>query len=215
MASTLAILCPTVNRHDKLEELAAQVKANTVTPYTLYFIGEHWDADTVQVTNRIEDCFTVFGDFGSCAAAYNAGFEASTEPYVFLANDDLAFPEGWEMPALRMIQDGTPIVGVNEGHNRMTCFSMVERAFIEDHSGVYDVPGRLVHPYKSQYVDTELAEYAKFRGVWGEAVEGGVIHQHHDFGLADPNHPNYVKAKSTLDEDRRTYETRRVAWLTT
>ena len=212
MANTLAILCPTVHRHDKLEALAAEVKANTVTPYTLYFIGEHWDADTVQVTNRIEDCFTVFGDFGSCAAAYNAGFEASTEPYVFLANDDCDYQEGWELPALRLIQSGTPIVGVNEGHGRMTCFSMVERAFIEEYSGVFDRPGTLVHPYKSQYVDTELADYAKARGVWGEAVEGGVIHRHHEWGEADANHPNYVKARETCAEDFETYRHRKPLW---
>lgn len=212
MADTLAVLCPTVNRADKLEALADNLRDNTETACRLYLIGEHWDKDTVEATNRIDDCFPVFGDFGSCAAAYNAGFEASTEPYVFLANDDLEFPEGWELPALRMIQAGTPIVGVNEGHNRMTCFSMVERAFIEDFSGVYDVPGQLVHPYTSQYVDTELAEYAKHRGVWGEAVEGGVIHRHWEWGEADRNHPNYLKAQSTVDEDRRTFERRRVEW---
>lgn len=211
MGKTLAVICPTVNRADKLEALAADLEANTETPYRLYLIGEHWDQETVEVSNRI-DCYQVFGDFGSCAAAYNAGFEASSEPYVFLANDDLSFPKGWELPALRMIQSGTPIVGVNEGHGRMTCFSMVERAFIEDHSGVFDKPGTLVHPYKSQYVDTELAEYAKHRGVWGEAVEGGVIHRHHEFGEADPNHPNYVKARSTVSEDSETYRQRQAAW---
>lgn len=215
MADTLAILCPTVNRADKLLALAENVRDTTTIPYCLYLLGEHWDEATVEATNEIGDlAFPVFGDFGSCAAAYNAGFEASSEPYVFLANDDLEFVDGWELPALELIQSGTPIVGVNEGHGRMTCFSMVERQFIDDHSGVFDVPGQLVHPYKSQYVDTELAEYAKHRGVWGEALEGGVIHRHHDFGDADPNHPNYQKAKSTLDEDRRTFESRKDQWQT-
>lgn len=213
MADTLAILCPTLHRADRLADLAAQVKENTETPHRLYFIIESWDEDTLEATPHIPDVAVVRGDYGSCAAAYNAGFEASTEPYVFLANDDLAFPEGWEIPALKMIQAGTPIVGVNEGHGRMTCFSMVERQFIEDFSGVYDKPGTLVHPYKSQYVDTELAEYAKHRGAWGEAVDGGVIHEHHEFGLADPGHPNYRKARETCDEDHRTYQARRAAWM--
>jgi hypothetical protein len=208
----LAVLCPTLNRAEKLPGLVEQIHANTVTPHTIYFVMEAHDRESFNAVKGL-DCWAVQGRFGSCAAAYNAGFEFSTEPFCFLANDDLEFPEGWELPALRMIQAGTPIVGVNEGHGRMTCFSMVERQFIDDHSGVFDRPGTLVHPYKSQYVDTELAEYAKHRGVWGEAVEGGVLHRHHEWGEADPNHPNYVKARETCDEDHRTYETRRSEWI--
>jgi len=200
-----------LNRADKLPDLVREVHLSTRTPYRLYFVIESHDRESFNAVKGM-DCELVVGRYGSCAAAYNAGFNYSSEPVAFLANDDLSFPEGWEIPALAMIQDGTPIVGVNEGHNRMTCFSMVDRAYIEAESGVYDVPGQLVHPYKSQYVDTELADYAKHRGVWGEAHEGGVIHQHHDFGLADPNHPNYVKARGTLDEDRDTYNRRQSEW---
>jgi glycosyltransferase involved in cell wall biosynthesis len=211
--STLAIICPTLNRADKLPDLVRQVHANTETPHTLYFVMESHDRDSFNAVKGL-DCELVVGRFGSCAAAYNAGFDYATEPYNFLANDDLEFPEGWELPALALM-DEWPIVGVNEGHNRMTCFSMVRRDFILEQSGVYDKRATLVHPYKSQYVDTELAEYAKHRGVWAEAHEGGVIHRHHDFGEADPNHPNYVKARSTLDEDRNTYDRRRNEWLAT
>jgi glycosyltransferase involved in cell wall biosynthesis len=207
----LAILCPTLNRADKLPALVRNIRDNTQTPHTLYFIMESHDRDSFEAVKHTHARIVV-GRYGSCAAAYNAGFHYSIEPYCFLANDDLSFPKGWELPALQMVKDGTPIVGVNEGHGRMTCFSMVDRAYIEAESGVYDKPGTLVHPYKSQYVDTELAEYARYRGVWGEAHEGGVIHEHHDFGLADPNHPNYVKARSTLDEDRETYARRQVEW---
>jgi hypothetical protein len=210
VAETLAILCPTLNRAETLPGLVENIHKNTETPHTIYFVMEAHDRDSFNAVKGL-DCWAVQGRFGSCAAAYNAGFEFSTEPFCFLANDDLEFPAGWELPALSMIED-YPIVGVNEGHNRMTCFSMVRRDFIEAESGVFDNPGILVHPYKSQYVDTELAEYAKHRGVWGEALEGGVIHRHHDFGDADPNHPNYLKARETLDEDRRTYEARRTAW---
>lgn len=208
----LAVLCPTVHRADRLEALAGNLRDNTSVTYKLYLIIEGWDEPTFNAASRIPDAVTVRGDFGSCAAAYNAGFSASSEPYVFLANDDLEFPEGWETPALEMVRDGIPIVGVNEGHGRMTCFSMVDRQFILEHSGVYDRPATLVHPYRSQYVDTELAEYAKHRGVWGEAVQGGVIHRHHEFGDADANHPNYVKARETVGEDHQTFQRRKAAW---
>ena len=213
----LAVLIPTLNRADVLPRLVAEIRANTMTKHRIYFVAEDSDEATAEVLAGLTapDVTAIVGDFGSCAAAYNAGYRGSSEPYIFLANDDLEFPEGWELPALRLIKQGTPIVGVNEGHNRMTCFSMVERDFIKRESGVYDAPDTLVHPYTSQYVDTELAEYAKHRGVWGEAREGGVIHRHWEWGDADPSHPNYVKAKATVSEDHRLYSERRAAWLAT
>lgn len=206
----LAILCPTLNRADVLPGLVEQIRENTSTPHRIYFGMEAHDRESFDAVKGL-DVWAVQGRFGSCAAAYNALFEFSTEPFCFLANDDLEFPQGWELPALAMLEKH-PIVGVNEGHGRMTCFSMVRRDFILEESGVFDKPGTLVHPYKSQYVDTELAEYAKARGVWGEAHDGGVIHRHHDFGDADPTHPNYLKARATLDEDRATFQERRPLW---
>lgn len=209
----LAIICPTLNRADKLPALVEDIAANTLTSHRIYLVMEIGDRETETVARGL-DTVDVIGDFGSCAAAYNAGFVASEEPYCFLANDDLEFPEGWELPALSMIED-YPIVGVNEGHDRLTCFAMVRRSYIEEHSGVYDRPGTLCHPYESQYVDTELAEYARHRGVWAEAWEGGVVHRHHEFGEADPSHPNYVKARSTVRDDHATYERRKAAWTQT
>lgn len=202
----LSILIPTVNRADKLAGIAEDLATHTATPYRLYFICEEWDTESIEAAGE-----AIVGDYGSCAAAYNAGFRASTEPYVFLSNDDVTYPDGWELPALELVKE-FPIVGVNEGHGRMTCFSMVERAFIEEHSGVFDKPATLVHEYASQYVDTELADYAKARGVWAEAREGGVIHVHPDFGLADPNHANYRKAKATLPQDWAQYSARKLQW---
>jgi hypothetical protein len=173
---------------------------------------EKGDKESEKASRNL-DTVDVIGDFGSCAAAYNAGFNACEEPYVFLANDDCEYGPGWEKPALEILKSGAAkVVGVNEGHDRMTCFSMVERAFILEESGVFDKPATLCHPYLSQYVDTELADYAKARGVWAEAHEGGVMHMHHDFGLADPNHPNYVKARRHLAEDHQTYITRKPQW---
>lgn len=209
--SILAILLPTLNRSEVLPDLIDQIAANTGTPHKVYLGIETPDEATKKVSETL-DTIDVIGYHGSCAAAYNSTFQASEEPYCFLANDDLEFPKGWEVEALSLIDD-TPIVGVNEGHGRMTCFAMVRRSYIEEHSGVYDKPATLVHPYRSQYVDTELAEYAKHRGVWGEA-HAGVIHRHWEFGDADASHPNYQKAQEHLAADHATYEHRKREWQT-
>lgn len=213
----LGILIPTLRRSEKLAGIVRDLRENTATPFRVYFIAEEWDEPTFDVLEELADeqIVAVIGDYGSCAKAYNAGFKAATEPHLFLGNDDLDWPEGWEIPALDLVKSGTPIVGVNEGHGRLTCFSMVERDYILRESGVYDQPSTLCHPYASQYVDTELADYAKHRGVWGETLEGGVIHRHHEWGEADPNHPNYVKARQTVQQDYELYRRRREAWEAT
>lgn len=208
----LAILIPTVNRADKLVDVYDDLVTHTTASFRVYFVMEEWDADSISAVEHLPSK-SIVGDYGSCAAAYNAGFDASCEPYVFLSNDDVQYPEGWQEPALHILKSGAAkVVGVNEGHGRMTCFSMVERAYIEEHSGVYDKPSTLVHPYASQYVDTELADYAKVRGVWAEAPEGGVIHAHWEFGLADRDHPNYRKVRATLAQDWQTYSNRKIEW---
>lgn len=212
--SVLAVLIPTVHRAEKLQPLLDNIAQATAVPHRTYFIAETDDPATKEALWSLTgEHMAVFGRFGSCARAMNAGVQASTEPYLFTGNDDLMFHPGWAEAALRELHPPTMAVGTNDGHGRMTCFAMVSRPVLQQHSGVFDQPGTLYHPgYASQYVDTEFADYAKHRGLWGEARESITEHLHHDFGKADPGHPNYVKAKATLDGDRATYERRRAAW---
>lgn len=208
----LAVLIPTHLRADKLAPLAENIAGVTTVEHRVYFVAEYGDKPTGEALATV-DAISVFGDFGSCARAMNAGFAASEEPFVFTGNDDLWFHEGWDIAALAALEeDGKHICGTNDSHGRMTCFAMVRRSYIEEHSGVFDKPATLYHPYESQYPDTELANYAKHRGVWTEAPDSVTQHLHHDFGDADPNHPNYQKARAHLDVDRATYERRMREW---
>lgn len=211
--TAIAILIPTVHRPDSLQAVLNSAHAATASEHRVYFIAEAEDRPTRGALKRLRGDHTdIVGDFGSCARAMNIGFEHSTEPAVFTGNDDLRFTEGWDTAALEAL-DRHPIVGTNDGNGRMTCFAMVRRSFIEQHSGVFDEPGTLYHPgYLSQYVDTELASYARHRGVWGEAPAAVTVHLHWEFGLADRDHPNYHKAQETCGEDHRRYEQRRQEW---
>lgn len=207
----IAVLIPTYRRPEKLQALLMNIHEATETPHHVYFIVENTDEPTKRVLNiMVGDYTAVYGDFGSCARAMNAGYQASTEPYLHTGNDDLRYHGGWDLEALAVNQ---PIVGTNDGHGRMTCFAFVWRSYIEEHSGVFDRPNTLYHEYASQYVDTELAEYAKARGVWGEAPDSITEHMHWEFGEADRNHPNYLKAADTCAADAAIYEQRSRAWL--
>lgn len=208
----LAILIPTLGRADKLVPLLANIAATTETPHTVYFVMERTDTASHEALRGI-DAVRVIGDFGSCAKAMNAGYRRSSEPYIFTGNDDLWFRPGWDLAALAALEEpGKHVCGTNDAHGRMTCFAMVERAYIEEHSGVFDQPATLYHSYASQYVDTEFADFAKARGVWTEAPDSITEHQHWEFGKADRDHPNYLKAHETCAADHATYLARKPQW---
>jgi hypothetical protein len=211
---TLSILIPTVHRADKLQGILDNAHDATTVPHTVYFIAEVSDEATKQALKDLDgDHVAVIGDFGSCAKAMNVGFEASAEPFAFTGNDDLCFHSGWDTAAIDQLeQTGLAACGTNDGNGRMTCFAMVRRSYIDSHSGVFDQPSTLYHPYQSQYVDTEFADYMKARGQWTEAPDSLTEHLHWEFGKADASHQNYQKAKATCSADEAIYRTRRPLW---
>lgn len=207
----IAVLIPTINRADMLAQLAANIFDATDGQVRIYLIMEHDDRASIKAAESL-DTTDIVGEFGSCSAAMNAGYWASTEPFVLIANDDCVFHPGWDTAALRYFNDHIHIVGVNDGVGDCKCFSVVRRAFIEEHSGVYDKPNTLFHTYKSQGPDTEFTFYAMLRGVWAAAPDAVVEHVNWRTGRADPDHPNYLKARDTIAEDLAEYNRRWPYW---
>ena len=152
------------------------------------------------------------GEYGSCSAAVNAGYWASTEAFVAVVNDDVIFHPGWDAAALARFNSQVHIVGMNDGLGDCKCFPMVRRTFIEQHSGVFDRPNTIFHTYKSQGPDTEFAFYAMLRGVWANAPDAVVEHRNWRNGAADPDHPNYLKARDTVTDDLDEYRRRWPQW---
>lgn len=207
----LAVVVPTVNRAGMLEALVANIHAATATKHRVYLVMETDDQESIRVAERL-DTIDVIGEFGSNATAVNGGYWAATEPFLALLNDDVVCHPGWDTAALAYMSDTIHIVGLNQGDGRCTSFSMIRRAFIEEHSGVFDKPNTLYHEYVSQYPDTEFSEYAKHRGVWADAPDALIEHMHWVFGKGDVNHPNYQKAIRTHDGDHAAFVERCRQW---
>lgn len=202
----IAIIIPTLNRAHKLPALLQNIKEVTKTPHRVYFVIEKTDEKSSATLDGL-DCETVVGSYGSCAKAMNAGYLTAQEPYVFTGNDDLKFKEGWDTALLEAAKK-FPIVGINQGDGKTTCFTLVERKFIEENSGVYDKPNALYHEYGSQYCDTEHADYAKARRVWGEVGEPLIQHEHPTFGMGEHDQ-TYEKNGKSYEQDMQTYQRRR------
>jgi hypothetical protein len=216
--SSVAVLIPTVNRAEKLAPLVARFRAVATVPTGLYLATDHDDVATREAFKLLDgddDVTTIVGDFHSVTKGTNAAWAAvRDEKFALTCNDDVWPEDGWDRAALDALgEKGKHVCGVNDGHDRMFSFCLVRCSYIRQHSGVYDEPNKLFHDgYLSQYPDTELHEYAVARGVWTEAPGAVIRHVHHDFGDADPNHPNYVKARGAAMGDFQTYRRRLPHW---
>lgn len=210
--SEIAVICPTLGRPEKLASLVANIQAATQAPHSIYLVMESSDKESIWAAENLPT-IDVIGKFGSCAIAVNAGYRASEEPYFAVVNDDCKLHPGWDVAALGRMSESTHIVGLNDGSGDCKCFTLARRSYIEEHSGVFDRANTVYHEgYVSQCVDTEFAFYAQLRGVWADAPDALCEHVHWRFGKADPNHPNYEKARSTNAEDLERYAERRCEW---
>jgi glycosyltransferase involved in cell wall biosynthesis len=198
---SLAVIVPTYRRADMLEALVANIHEATESEHRIYLVMELADKPTLWASKTL-DAISVIGTFGSCSRAVNAGYRASTEPFVAVTNDDCIFHPGWDTAALRYFSEQTHIVGCNDGMGDCKCWPMVRRSFIEEHSGVFDKPNTIFHTYKSQGPDTELAFYAMLRGVWANAYDAVVEHRRI---ITD-------KARDTITEDLAEYNRRWPLW---
>ena len=116
---TLAVLIPTVNRAELLEPLVANIHDTTITPHQVYLIMEDHDHASLAAANGL-NAVRVIGSYGSNAAAVNAGYHASTEPFVAILNDDIHCTPDWDIAALARFSDSIHIVGINQGDRRCT-----------------------------------------------------------------------------------------------
>ena len=199
--STLAVIVPTVGRDEMLPTLVDNIHDATECAHRVYLVMEETDMESRKAAALL-DVVPVVGEFGSCSTAVNAGYWASTEPFAAVVNDDCVFHYGWDIAALRYFSDTVHVVGVNDGMGDTKCFPVVRRAYIEEHSGVYDKPNTIFHTYKSQGPDTEFAFYAMLRGVWADAPDAIVEHRRI---ITD-------KARETILDDLEEYNRRWPQW---
>ena len=117
----IAVLVPTVNRAELLEPLVANIHDTTITPHRVYLVMEDHDHASLAAADGL-DAVGVVGSYGSNAAAVNAGYHASVEPFVAILNDDIRCTPDWDIPALARFSDSIHIVGINQGDGRCTSF---------------------------------------------------------------------------------------------
>jgi hypothetical protein len=212
----VAILIPVLNRPHRIEPLLKNIFATTPEPFRVAFAAS--DQPTIDEIMRLDLWGTEFitdeGD--TYPNRINALFDATDEPYVFLAADDYNFRPGWLPPLLEAQRQMGPGVAVpNDLHNPYGTCALVSREYVLEVGAVLDEPGHvLCSQYLHNWCDSEMQLTAKRHGRFRYVEESVVEHLHPCTGKlhALPEDPTYAKGNRTFLEDQHTFMTREHLW---
>lgn len=213
--NTLAIWLPTYKRPHTLQAVADNIRETTKNTYTLYFGIEPHDKESIEAAHKVKGAKVVINKYEmGYSNTIQSMYEASSEPLWFHANDDFEFLMNWDEHPIAMFE--TPqvmVVGVpqNAADRTFSAICFGRRKYIEEQSGVVDMPNRVFYPYKHNYQDTEFTRTAQSRGVWFPSDVPCINHKHPGFTGAEKDE-TYLKNDATIEEDRKTFESREHLW---
>jgi glycosyltransferase involved in cell wall biosynthesis len=202
MMPSTAVLIPTLGRPHRVPRLLENLAASTHAPNIAYFIVERDDDATLEAVRTAGARWIVNQGASTYASSINTGYRETTEPFLFLAADDVVFQEGWLEAALHAMRDPRiGVVGTADPYWPLpdhSSHSLVRRRYIEAHSGCLDVPDVVLFPYHHGFTDHELVGVAKARRAYLYCDQARV--EHHHPGWDDIGR---VRGGSELDETYR------------
>lgn len=215
------VVIPTYGRADRLGEVAFNVLSTTPNLAALSFVVEADDAESVAAVAAIPSpkvrCIINDGD-RTYAGAINCAARQVSAPWLFTGADDLRFHPGWDESALRLgAVAHAAVIGTNDlGHPAVlaghhSTHSLVSMEYVRAVGATVDgIPGKVLHDYHHNYVDTELVAVAQRRGAYVHCHAAKVEHLHPAWGKADGD-DTYTAGVERFDEDRAIYEQRMAA----
>ena len=214
----IGIYIPTYGRPHKLKSVADNIKENTHNLYKLYWCVEENDRESI-LAAKDTDAEVIFNTGKPCYSdALQSIYEVTDEGIFFWGNDDFYFLKDWDkLPVEKMKENpNIGVLGVHDGNpqTKYHTISFIRRKYIEEQSGVIDIPNRVLYPYNHNFVDDELSNTAIKRGVWDYCDAPCIQHQHHSFKwLGDfPHDETYAKNDKGFVDDLRTYNDRIHLW---
>jgi hypothetical protein len=142
--------------------------------------------------------------------------------WILIVGDDCEFAPGW-VEAARKVSDRFDVIGTNDSEpgrvrnpevaaGRHADHAFIRRSYIDEQGASLDGPGILMPTaYRHWFVDREVIELAKARGVFTPCLDSVIVHHHPGYDgdeearMADPT---YMKAVVFSDDDRRTWMSR-------
>lgn len=208
-----AILVPVMERPENAEPFMQSLRASTGLA-KVYAIANEQDTETIKAWQAVGA--TVFEtDLVTFPEKINYGYKNTTEPWVFLAGDDVDFHSGWLDQAIYAANNGQfHVVGTNDlGNERVTSgdhavHMLVRRSYVDEVGAGWDGPGVLCHEgYRHWFCDDEVVTAAKQRGVWAMCLSSIVEHMHPEWGKAHDDEV-YSRGRAAEVGDRKTFKAR-------
>lgn len=179
---------------------------------SVLFICDPDDEPEKEAIERLGGEFITFA--GNYAEKIRAGVQASTEPLLFLAADDLEPQIGWFEAARAKLGGAVHVVGIND---------MIERPRRPEHATHFLITrsyarlptidggqGPMHEGYFHWCCDDELIGTAIKRGVYAYASDARVRHLHPMAGGTDDS--TYEAGRAHAREDLRLFRARRTLW---
>jgi len=212
----LGIYLPTYKRPHTLAGVAKNIEEATFNEFRLYFGVERDDKESITAAKATghEVVINKYDSEAGYSNTIQSCYETGDEQFFFHANDDFLFLPDWDkIPVSMFDTDWVQMVGVkqNEQDTSMSAICITRRKYIEERSGVLDMPNRVFYPYHHNYQDTESTQTAQARGVWAGCDAPCIIHQHPGIIGGDKD-ATYKKNDATVSQDEITFNGRKHLW---
>lgn len=207
----LAIWLPTYKRPHTLQKVATNIEQTTKNPFKLYFGVEPEDKESYEAAKATGHSVVVNKYSGGYSNTIQTMYEESSGPFAFHANDDFEFLPNWdEVPISMFENEKVMVVGCRQrpDNDNKSAICFIRRKYIEEQSGVVDMPNRVFYPYNHNYQDTEFTETAQSRGVWAGCDAPCINHKHPGF-IGGSKDATYLKNDATVNLDKQTFDSRK------
>ena len=209
----VAVLVPAMNRPQNVARL---VESLTDADAYLYYILDADDTEQIAAVEAAGASWLPANRGSSFAGKINAGYEQTTEPWLFVCGDDVEFTPGW-LDAARELSDRYDVIGTNDSEagrvrnpkvasGKHSDHFFVRRDYVDNVGASLEGPGQVIaEAYFHFYGDVELIQLARARNVFAPCLDSHVIHHHpgydgrEDLRQADPTYMRAVEF-SGMDE---------------
>lgn len=226
MSADIVILVPVLGRPQNVAPLLESIRA-AGDHRTLFIVSPHDREEREAITREgglyVDAPFEVGpGDYARKInyAAHGLKDHVWEWDWILTGADDLRFHPGWAEAALRVAHEEfrAAVIGTNDLANprvmkgKHATHSLVSRHYIEAY-GTVDEPGKVLHEgYPHEFVDDELVETAKWRGMWAFARDSHVEHMHPHFRPEIPTDDLYDQFDERMMRGRRIFRQRQRLW---
>lgn len=202
----LVIVVPSRDRADRLEPLAQGFR-ETTPDHRIVFVVDPDDLPSQEAARQAGNVWVTEKRL-TYPKKVNRGIEATTEPFILVAADDVRPHEGWFEAASALITDEVGMVATNDLGNEqvlngeLATHPLVARWYAE--MGTADGPGLYHDGYWHNGADLEASETARSRGAFAYAPEAIVEHLHPNYGKSEVDSTyqegGFHEAKRRYDE---------------